>query len=374
MMSLTPKTQTLKGFFLTKKPTYETRSKRKLELASLAPITDKADPLTLETKKGKINTPKAASPASTTAKQSAPSKQATLLNFLIPKPSAPLPISAVVTESQPLEAKPPTLVNSKPHLLNGPSSPKATLSVPAYLRYASFSCAGPIALPEHLSSLEKNFKFMFHTMLYQRVMWNTFTFHQLQPAIEKTSKRSFPMSQLGQFKELFPDLFEFEPTKATHNYKTVDSVFIKVPSLGLGCQVKGDQDLDIYPTERIEMLCKELHTKLVNIVHKHHNDFLLGRSLPTFANPPSKWHPAFDLTSVPHVVSQPLFPVAEPVAPRATLAERAKLLLTRDAVPTRPMGILERAKALLNKKASPVRFNLHLGSDFIGKSHPPTIC
>lgn len=154
-------------------------------------------------------------------------------------------------------------------MLSGPAT--TTLNVPAYLRYAALSCAGSLALPEHFSSLEKNFKYMFHTMLYQRVMWNTFTFHQLKPAIEKTSKREFPLSQLGQFKELFPELFEFEPTKTTQNYKAIDSVFIKVPSLGLGCQPREGLELSIYPIERIEMLCKELHTKLVNLVHTHHN-------------------------------------------------------------------------------------------------------
>ncbi|KAI0216155.1 replication licensing factor Cdt1 [Massospora cicadina] len=326
MMSLTPKAQTLKALFATKKPTYEARSKRKLELASTTPASVRTtDGEALESKKGN-------------------SISETV------EPSAPI-ISDVLKETA---LQPPTLIHSSPRVLTGLATSKPTLNVPGYLRYAALTCTGPLPLPEHYISIEKNFKYMFHTMLYQRVMWNTFTFHHLQPAIEKISKRSFPISQLGQFKELFPELFEFEPTKVTQGYQSVDSVFVKVPSLGLGCPSDDKQCANIYPIERIEELCKELHSKLVSLAHAHHNQFLLSRSLPTSTSLPSKWHPAFDLTAIPQVNSLPLFPVAVPEPPRASLAERAKLLLSRstsDSV-AKPMGVLERAKALLNKKSA----------------------
>lgn len=421
-MNLTPKANTIKSLFSTKKSSgYETRSKRKL--ATISPVESK--PLTFfsltpEVKKGRSENKGKQNVTPKTNKLINQAGQSKITQFL--SSVEPLSSPQIVSKSPQINPngfsddkscfvslptfddcstdsfqfsqdslKPtfdtnsllsspfkkenkspalPCLIQPGPRVIERPAFSKLNSSIPGHLRFASASKNGSLPLPSHFESLEKNLKCLLYTMIFTQAIKNSFVFHHLQSAVETSSKRSFPVSQLLQFKTLLPDYFEFEPIKIEINFTQVESWLIKVPSLGLGAASSDNQtSISLVPisrTEKIENICQELRKKLLDLVFCTHNDFLASRGMLPSKTLPSRWHPLFKLENVPIVKETPL--VEQTVncdsktndtfvnrveafkAQSTNTASNSNVTLPNlqpTIAPSKPLGILDRARELL---------------------------
>ncbi|RWS28537.1 DNA replication factor Cdt1-like protein [Leptotrombidium deliense] len=126
------------------------------------------------------------------------------------------------------------------------------------------------------------------SLLYNRN--ETCTFDKLKKSVEEMTRKSFDIWRLNQILEVFPD-----------SYKTM---YEKANRLG------NDQKLIVTPKNVSKMTpsClidrKEMfHKKLVDIVKRHHSQFLLSLNPPINVVDESlqRWHPNFQLENIPDI-------------------------------------------------------------------------
>lgn len=161
-----------------------------------------------------------------------------------------------------------------------------------------------------------------------QIMFNrneTVTFRKLKPGVEELLKRNLYEKHLAQIKSLYPDSFIFKQEKLR-----VYGVGVRHEQWELVIEPKINQR--IMSADVILERKRNFHTILLEKTIDYHNEFLLSLEPPM--NIPKdklkRWHPEFNLESIPDIEETPL-----PQAP-----EEQKLTTGKE--------VLEKAKSLFN--------------------------
>ncbi|KAI9291540.1 hypothetical protein K502DRAFT_127505 [Neoconidiobolus thromboides FSU 785] len=99
-------------------------------------------------------------------------------------------------------------------------------------------------------------------------------------AVEDISRRSFDLVQLERMNYLFPKLFKFEPIETLIHQK---------------------ENTIIFPADKVDVLSRLLHLKLLFYVKKEHNEYLKNINIPVEDGLPKQWYIEFDLDQIENI-------------------------------------------------------------------------
>lgn len=196
-----------------------------------------------------------------------------------------------------------------PFKMPTPQTPvKSHPSLPAFERFSPLAASIELPLPDKYQILFEQYKHLDFLVCHTHNNGGISTFEKVQPVIQQKTRRNFTLQTLGQIKTVHPTMYGFQQEK------------IQLPTLS---PVKLNYELTISPTdfsiqsnmqitpsiivERIDCFRRALF----HIVKTHHRNFLSEKlqlkldELPCDENL-VRWHPDFDLSSVPDIDISPL--------------------------------------------------------------------
>uniref|UniRef100_A0A3Q2UC49 Chromatin licensing and DNA replication factor 1 n=1 Tax=Fundulus heteroclitus TaxID=8078 RepID=A0A3Q2UC49_FUNHE len=201
------------------------------------------------------------------------------------------------------------------------------LVLPAYQRYHTLAQAAPpgLSLPYQYKILAEMFRSMdtVVAMLYNRS--ETATFGKIKQGVQDMMHKRFEESHVGQIKTVFPEAYAFKQEK---NIPTFNSSISK-----------GSYQLTVEPNEARPVLSasrllerrKVFHQNLISIVKQHHTNFL-SLLVPPVSVPEdmlTRWHPRFNVDTVPTIWVSPLpqVPHADKLSTAQEVLEKARSLI-----------------------------------------------
>ncbi|XP_064399039.1 DNA replication factor Cdt1-like [Halichondria panicea] len=188
--------------------------------------------------------------------------------------------------------------------IQSPTKETGRSKVPAYKRLQSLAEPVPLTsdlpLPPSYALLAERFRCTdtVVNMLHKRQ--EMATFNKLKKAVQKMSRRDFEVRNLAQIKTVHPTAFKFRQEKS------IPGCYDTGYQLTLECVTDVSSEA-LKPADLIKRR-KVFHDGLVSVVREHHKTFLLSLD-PPLSIPEDKvqrWHPDFNLDSLPEVVESPL--------------------------------------------------------------------
>ncbi|KAL6101426.1 cdt1 [Pungitius sinensis] len=204
---------------------------------------------------------------------------------------------------------------------------------PAYQRYHTLAQAAPpgLSLPFQYKVLAEMFRSMDTVVAMLHNRCETATFAKIKQGVQDMMHKRFEESHVGQIKAVFPEAYTFRQEKNVPTFNssikkgrcqlTVEPVLLDCtgarPVLSASCLLERR---------------KVFHLNLVSIVKEHHKVFL-SLLVPPVSVPEDKltrWHPRFNVDSVPAVPtsSLPQPPDMDKVSTAQEVLEKARLLIT----------------------------------------------
>nr|XP_040033973.1 DNA replication factor Cdt1 [Gasterosteus aculeatus aculeatus] len=205
---------------------------------------------------------------------------------------------------------------------------------PAYQRYHTLAQAAPpgLSLPFQYKVLAEMFRSMDTVVAMLHNRCETATFAKIKQGVQDMMHKRFEESHVGQIKAVFPEAYTFRQEK-------------NVPTFNSSTK-KGRCQLTVEPVHRVDgtgarpvLSASSLlerrqvfHLNLVSIVKEHHKVFL-SSLVPPVSVPEDKltrWHPRFNVDSVPAVPSSslPQPPDRDRVSTAQEVLEKARSLIT----------------------------------------------
>lgn len=224
-----------------------------------------------------------------------------------PKVTTPKRLLFSPTKSRPLESSP--------------------VKAPAYQRFQSLAEAGT-------TNLQLPFKYRFLLEIFKAVdtvcamFFNRkekITFKKMKPAVQRILRKNFFESHLSQIQKLMPDAFKYAQEK-TRNFGSTSKIdyYQMVITPNLGTEHDDVKELTLSPLILIER-SKKMTKILIDLVFDEHAKFLQTLDVPMTVTRGAlkRWHPEFDLESVPDIAQGCL-----PQPPNAEKFSSAKDILS----------------------------------------------
>ncbi|KAG0323798.1 replication licensing factor Cdt1 [Dissophora globulifera] len=151
----------------------------------------------------------------------------------------------------------------------------------------------PLPLPTHLRALHSIFEGLEEVMALTKAQGRHCFYHKLKRNVELQSSRNFDIKHLAQIKTILPEVYQLTSEPCLHDGKKIQS--IKIDTLG----VNEGPTPSFIPQGEVRK--KLFIDRLIDHVQKHHQVFLIS-STPARMNPyPLRWHPDFNLETVPEI-------------------------------------------------------------------------
>ncbi|XP_005947883.1 DNA replication factor Cdt1 isoform X2 [Haplochromis burtoni] len=201
---------------------------------------------------------------------------------------------------------------------------------PAYQRYHTLAQDAPpgLSLPYHYKVLAEMFRSMdtVVAMLYNRC--ETATFTKIKRGVQDMMHKRFEESHVGQIKTVFPEAYTFRQEKHIQAFNssikkgsyqlTVDPIIVS----------ENGEARPVLSASRLLERRRVFHNSLLSIVKQHHKVFLSSLDPPVLVpeDKLTRWHPRFNVDSVPavHTSALPQTPRPEKLA---TAQEMEKALI-----------------------------------------------
>uniref|UniRef100_A0A3Q2QJU0 Chromatin licensing and DNA replication factor 1 n=1 Tax=Fundulus heteroclitus TaxID=8078 RepID=A0A3Q2QJU0_FUNHE len=205
--------------------------------------------------------------------------------------------------------------------------------LPAYQRYHTLAQAAPpgLSLPYQYKILAEMFRSMdtVVAMLYNRS--ETATFGKIKQGVQDMMHKRFEESHVGQIKTVFPEAYAFKQEK---NIPTFNSSISKGSyQLTVEPVLTSDQNeaRPVLSASRLLERRKVFHQNLISIVKQHHTNFL-SLLVPPVSVPEdmlTRWHPRFNVDTVPTIWVSPLpqVPHADKLSTAQEVLEKARSLI-----------------------------------------------
>uniref|UniRef100_I3K5Z0 Chromatin licensing and DNA replication factor 1 n=1 Tax=Oreochromis niloticus TaxID=8128 RepID=I3K5Z0_ORENI len=205
---------------------------------------------------------------------------------------------------------------------------------PAYQRYHTLAQDAPpgLSLPYHYKVLAEMFRSMdtVVAMLYNRC--ETATFTKIKRGVQDMMHKRFEESHLGQIKTVFPEAYTFRQEKHIQAFNssikrgsyqlTVDPIIVP----------ENSEARPVLSASRLLERRRIFHHNLVSIVKQHHKVFLSLLDPPVLVpeDKLTRWHPRFNVDSVPtvHTSALPPTPRPEKLATAQEVLDKACSLIT----------------------------------------------
>ncbi|KAM8858660.1 DNA replication factor Cdt1 [Spinachia spinachia] len=202
---------------------------------------------------------------------------------------------------------------------------------PAYQRYHTLAQAAPpgLSLPFQYKVLAEMFRSMDTVVAMLHNRCETATFAKIKRGVQDMMHKRFEESHVGQIKTVFPEAFMFRQEKnvPTFNSSLKGRCQLTVEPVLLGCTGARPVLSASCLLERRQVF----HLNLVSIVKEHHKVFL-SLLVPPVCVPEDKltrWHPRFNVDTVPAVPSSslPQPPDKDKVSTAQEVLEKARSLI-----------------------------------------------
>lgn len=260
---------------------------------------------------------------------------------------------SLLTEPTPAERA----TNIKPHVIN-------TSKLPAFQKFKNLAepkndtvkSQSDLSLPYSYKLLEEKFQSVDTICSLLQKRQELCTFHKLKDSVQEMIRRNFQERNLAQMKQVYPEAFYFRQEK--HIPGTV-RVKYEQYQLTVECTAHEEEGTKVEklppgkgldPNALIKRR-KIFHRNLVNVVVDHHKDFLASLDPPIHVpeNKLFRWHPAFQLDTVPEVkeAELPHLPITE-----SYTTAKDVLQATRTKMSNRVKAALETVVKETNKAES----------------------
>ncbi|XP_035771462.1 DNA replication factor Cdt1 [Neolamprologus brichardi] len=205
---------------------------------------------------------------------------------------------------------------------------------PAYQRYHTLAQDAPpgLSLPYHYKVLAEMFRSMdtVVAMLYNRCESATFT--KIKRGVQDMMHKRFEESHVGQIKTVFPEAYTFRQEKHIQAFNssikkgsyqlTVDPVIVS----------ENSEARPVLSASRLLERRRLFHNNLLSTVKQHHQVFLSSLDPPVSVpeDKLTRWHPRFNVDSVPavHTSALPQTPRPEKLATAQEVLDKARSLIT----------------------------------------------
>ena len=171
--------------------------------------------------------------------------------------------------------------------------------VPAYLRYSGL-VPETLKLPSKFDLLLKVFQAIDSTCIFAKSRNQSCIFHKAKKSIENIVRRTIDIYHVRCIEKIYPSSIDLQSIRILHEGKKIDSLAIRM-------QRSDDQIIQIDGRDSVPFSQRELlkrqsnfRSKLIEIVKSHHMTFLQERDID-ISDAIVKWHPDFDLDSVPDI-------------------------------------------------------------------------
>uniref|UniRef100_A0A3P9CR15 Chromatin licensing and DNA replication factor 1 n=1 Tax=Maylandia zebra TaxID=106582 RepID=A0A3P9CR15_9CICH len=203
---------------------------------------------------------------------------------------------------------------------------------PAYQRYHTLAQDAPpgLSLPYHYKVLAEMFRSMdtVVAMLYNRC--ETATFTKIKRGVQDMMR--FEESHVGQINTVFPEAYTFRQEKLIKAFNssikkgsyqlTVDPIIVS----------ENGEARPVLSASRLLERRRVFHNSLLSIVKQHHKVFLSSLDPPVLVpeDKLTRWHPRFNVDSVPavHTSALPQTPRPEKLATAQEVLDKARSLIT----------------------------------------------
>ncbi|XP_008279720.1 DNA replication factor Cdt1 [Stegastes partitus] len=205
---------------------------------------------------------------------------------------------------------------------------------PAYQRYNTLAqdALPGLSLPYHYRVLAEMFRSMdtVVSMLYNRR--ETASFSKIKRGVQDMMHKRFEESHVGQIKTVFPEAYTFRQEKNNapfNNSIKKGSYQLVVEPVILSGQ---NEARHVLSASRLLERRKIFHLNLISIVKQHHKAFLSSLVLPVSIPEDrlTRWHPRFNVDTVPAVQTSPLpqVPHADRLVTAQEVLDKARSLIT----------------------------------------------
>uniref|UniRef100_A0A3B4FLL3 Chromatin licensing and DNA replication factor 1 n=1 Tax=Pundamilia nyererei TaxID=303518 RepID=A0A3B4FLL3_9CICH len=208
----------------------------------------------------------------------------------------------------------------------------ASTEQPAYQRYHTLAQDAPpgLSLPYHYKVLAEMFRSMdtVVAMLYNRC--ETATFPKIKRGVQDMMHKRFEESHVGQIKTVFPEAYTFRQEKHIQAFNSS----IKKGSYQLTVDpiIENGEARPVLSASRLLERRRVFHNSLLSIVKQHHKVFLSSLDPPVLVpeDKLTRWHPRFNVDSVPavHTSALPQTPRPEKLATAQEVLDKARSLIT----------------------------------------------
>ncbi|XP_029343840.1 DNA replication factor Cdt1-like [Acyrthosiphon pisum] len=186
-------------------------------------------------------------------------------------------------------------------LLNDdPNRSKSVMTISPLKQYSALTDSNTLPLPLKFRILNELFKVMETVLSMRFSRKEKITFYKLKQNIQQITKKNFTVLHLAQIKTIVPDFFQFSLVKSSKDNFSIDLVIAPV----YGLAHKDNIDL-------IQLMIRRKNTfynALIDIMKVHHAEYLNQLIPPILIDKDkiTRWHPEFDVESVPNINPSPL--------------------------------------------------------------------
>ncbi|XP_060839677.1 DNA replication factor Cdt1-like isoform X2 [Rhopalosiphum padi] len=181
-----------------------------------------------------------------------------------------------------------------------PDDIECIMNISSIKQYSALADSKALPLPLKYRILNELFKVMETVLSMKFLRKEKITFYNLKLNIQQITRKNFTELHLAQIKTIVPDFFKFYLVKSLKHNFSIDLVIAPV----YGLANKDNIDLKKITRQRK----KAFFNALIDIMKEHHAEYL-NKLIPPIVIDKDKitrWHPEFDVESVPNINLSPL--------------------------------------------------------------------
>lgn len=179
---------------------------------------------------------------------------------------------------------------------------------PAFVKYANLASNDiekKLVLPSKYSILSDMFKGTDTTIKFLNNRQEICTFLKLKTAVQNMTKKNFTLIHLGQIKTIYPEAYLYSQEKMYIDQKNGYHLTIAANLSDPSIKTNENGIKVITPHLLLERLDR-FKLQLINMVKVLHEKFLKSIGFQIDTNEIKRWHPKFDLDSVPDIEASEL--------------------------------------------------------------------
>ncbi|XP_060871194.1 DNA replication factor Cdt1-like [Metopolophium dirhodum] len=176
----------------------------------------------------------------------------------------------------------------------------SVMTISPLKQYSALTDSKTLPLPLKFRILNELFKVMETVLSMRFSRKEKITFYKLKQNIQQITRKNFTELQLAQIKTIVPDFFQFSLVKSSKDKFSIDLVIAPV----YGLAHKDNIDLMQLTIRRKNTF----YNALIDIMKVHHAEYLNELIPPILIDKDkiTRWHPEFDVESVPNINPSPL--------------------------------------------------------------------